>query len=195
MKRGVDADEEESSGIADDKVLKRRKGDADADADGDGEEVVAWSSLGPDLLYEVLKHADGRTLGVASCVNKQWNKTAQDERLWETICTSHYAKSRSTTSGMIQQLRSVVLPLGGFRRLYSLHLLNLLKPSSSPTPSSSNISSSLSSFAASSSSSSAIPRRPSKVPIHWGKDELHLSLSLLSIRFYETMCPNDVKKL
>ncbi|KAK9163798.1 hypothetical protein Syun_004700 [Stephania yunnanensis] len=169
MKRGVDADEEESSGIADDKVLKRRKGDADADE----EEVVAWSSLGPDLLYEVLKHADARTLGVASCVNKQWNKTAQDERLWETICTSHYAKSRSTTPGMIQQLRSVVLPLGGFRRLYSLHLLNLLKPSSSPTPSSSNISSSLFSFAdsSSSSSSSAIPRRPSKT---WTTAQIHM---------------------
>ncbi|XP_077231480.1 F-box family protein [Tasmannia lanceolata] len=116
-----------------------------------------------DLLFEVLRHVDAKSLAMASCVNKQWYKTAQDERLWEIVCTRHWANIGCRN----QQLRSVVLALGGFRRLHSLCLWPLLKPSPS-----------------SSSSSSLVPFKP---PTQWGKDEVHLSLSLLSIRYYEKM--------
>ncbi|KAK4348857.1 hypothetical protein RND71_031612 [Anisodus tanguticus] len=127
--------------------------------------------LDENLLYEVLKHVDGRTLATSACVSKQWNQTALDERLWELICTKHNRNQ--------QQLRAVVLALGGFRRLYSLYLWPLSKPSPSPSP-----------------SSSAWPclPPPSTRPLkygatntRWGKDEVNLSLSLLSIRCYEKM--------
>ncbi|KAI5343813.1 hypothetical protein L3X38_011689 [Prunus dulcis] len=79
-------------------------------------------------------HVDARTLGMASCVNKQWHKTVQDERLWELICTRHWVNSGCGN----QQLRSVVLALGGFRRLHSHFIWPLSKPSSSSSSSSSS---------------------------------------------------------
>ncbi|KAF6172615.1 hypothetical protein GIB67_023299 [Kingdonia uniflora] len=127
---------------------------------------TGFDDLDDDLLFEVLKHVDARSLATSACVSKQWNKTSQDERLWETICT----RDGANTGCGIQQLRSVVLALGGFRRLHSLYLWPLLKPSSSP-----------------STSGKMVPTK------HWGKDEVHLSLSLLSIRFYEKMNPNNMR--
>ncbi|GMI91114.1 SLEEPY1, GAI AN REVERTANT 2 [Hibiscus trionum] len=118
------------------------------------EQETGFMNLDENLLYEVLKHVDARTLAMASCVSKQWHKTAKDERLWELICTRHWANIGCGT----QQLRSVVLPLGGFRRLHSLYLWPLSKPHS-----------------ASASSSSWSPPFPkiinSKPPARWGKDE------------------------
>ncbi|KAK8552001.1 hypothetical protein V6N13_120436 [Hibiscus sabdariffa] len=131
--------------------LKMKKVKEDSD-----EQEAGFMNLDENLLYEVLKHVDARTLAMASCVSKQWHKTAKDERLWELICTRHWANIGCGT----QQLRSVVLPLGGFRRLHSLYLWPLSKP---------NIAS------ASSSSSSWAPPFPkiinSKPPARWGKDE------------------------
>ncbi|KAK4352149.1 hypothetical protein RND71_027667 [Anisodus tanguticus] len=176
----------ESSEEEEIKLPMKRQFDA---GDGDGElkkkkmkQVIESSEeteavlLDENLLYEVLKHVDGRTLATAACVSKRWNQTALDERLWELICTKHNRNQQ-------QQLRAVVLALGGFRRLYSLYLWPLSKPS--PT-----------------SSSSAPPPdsawpclppppiRPLKYAAtntRWGKDEVNLSLSLLSIRYYEKM--------
>ncbi|VVB07485.1 unnamed protein product [Arabis nemorensis] len=87
---------------------------------------------------------------MSSCVSKIWHKTAQDERLWELICTRHWANIGCSH----HQLRSVVLTLGGFRQLHSLYLWPLSNPNPNP---------------------------------RFGKDELKLSLSLLSIRYYEKM--------
>ncbi|XP_020237727.1 F-box protein GID2 [Cajanus cajan] len=126
--------------------------------------------LDDNVLFEVLKHVDSRSLAVAGCVSKQWNKTAQDERLWELICTRQWA---NTGCGE-QQLRSVVLALGGFRRLYALYLWPLSKPHAPST------------------SWPAIPHVLRSKP-RWGKDEVHLSLSLLSIRFYEKMNSRKAK--
>ncbi|XP_044511486.1 F-box protein GID2-like [Mangifera indica] len=114
-------------------------------------EDTGFMNLDENLLFEVLKHVDAKTLATAACVNKQWYKTSRDERLWELICTRHLANVGCST----QQLRSVVLALGGFRRLHSLYLCHRVVGSKQPT--------------------------------RWGKDEVHLSLSLLSIRFYEKM--------
>ncbi|XP_022151668.1 F-box protein GID2 [Momordica charantia] len=170
--------------------MKRVLGDGDGDGDGDrksgkksraetAEDSASGKSgfvnLDDNLLFEVLKHVDARTLAMAACVSKQWHKTAEDERLWELICTRHWA---NTGCGN-QQLRSVVLALGGFRRLHSLFIWPLTKPQSSAAAPSSP---------ASSSSWSPFPAMiGSKPPARWGKDEVHLSLSLLSIRYYEKM--------
>ncbi|XP_022766458.1 F-box protein GID2-like [Durio zibethinus] len=145
-----------------DQKMKKTKEDADEDKEG------GLMNLDENLLYEVFKHVDARTLAIASCVSKLWLKTAKDERLWELICTRHWANIGCGT----QQLRSVVLPLGGFRRLHSLYLGPLSKPQGA------------------SASSWASPFRKiinSKPPARWGKDEVNLCLSLLSIQYYEKM--------
>ncbi|XP_038900230.1 F-box protein GID2 [Benincasa hispida] len=159
---------------------KPRAETQDCAGGGDPSDRTGFMNLDDNLLFEVFKHVDARTLAMAACVSKQWHKTAEDERLWELICTRHWA---NTGCGN-QQLRSVVLALGGFRRLHSLFIWPLTKPQSSSS------SSSTSSSASSSSSASWSPFPAmigSKPPARWGKDEVHLSLSLLSIRYYEKM--------
>ncbi|XWS14758.1 hypothetical protein CRYUN_Cryun35bG0035600 [Craigia yunnanensis] len=142
-----------------DQKMKKIKEDAE-------EEESGLMNLDENLLYEVLKHVDARTLAMASCVSKLWLKTAKDEQLWELICTRHWANIGCVT----QQLRSVVLPLGGFHRLHSRYLVPLSKPQTA------------------SPSSWAPPMIiNSKPPARWGKDEIHLCLSLLSIQYYEKM--------
>ncbi|XP_014500075.1 F-box protein GID2-like [Vigna radiata var. radiata] len=149
---------------------------------GEEEEVEPVEGLGrfdDNLLFEVLKHVNARTLAMAGCVNKQWHETAQDERLWELICTKQWA---NTGCGE-QQLRSVVLALGGFRRLHALYLFPLSKPQTSLSSSSSSTSSS--------PWGPTIPQVIRSKPLRLGKDEVHLSLSLLSIRYYEKMNFNN----
>ncbi|XVF64129.1 hypothetical protein PTKIN_Ptkin09bG0142700 [Pterospermum kingtungense] len=145
-----------------DQKMKKIKEEADEEESSSS----GLMNLDENLLYEVFKHVDARSLAMASCVSKLWLKTAKDERLWELICTRHWANIGCGT----QQLRSVVLPLGGFRRLHSLYLWPLSKPQ------------------AYSASSWAPPKIiNSKPPARWGKDEVHLCLSLLSIQYYEKM--------
>ncbi|XP_043709766.1 F-box protein GID2-like [Telopea speciosissima] len=183
MKRKLDTDEDPA---VDAEKTKKRKGDLEEEQN----QETGFVHLDEDLLFEVLKHVDARSLATASCVNKQWYKTAQDERLWEMICTRHWAN----TGCRPQQLRSVVLALGGFRRLHSHCLWPLLKPPSLPPSSLLPSSSASSSFSPSSSPlppALPSPVLPSKSPIHWGKDEVQLSLSLLSIRYFEKMNVNN----
>lgn len=168
------------------------------------EETAISVLMDENLLYEVLKHVDARTLGAVGCVNRQWHRTAQDERLWELICTRHWANIGCGNN----QLRSVVLALGGFRRLHSHYLWPLSKPSTSTATSSS--SSTVAAAAAATTttttaSSSAwpclppprtiVPSKPTAAAAktRWGKDEVQLSLSLLSIRYYEKMNFNNRK--
>ncbi|KAF8410131.1 hypothetical protein HHK36_002653 [Tetracentron sinense] len=158
MKRAFDAGDSPTVG---DEKMKKRKGEEEKEI----QEETGFLNFDEDLLFEVLKHVDARSLATAACVSKQWCRTVQDERLWEIICTRHWANIGCGD----QRLRSVVLALGGFRRLHSQCLWPLLKPPSSP----------LSPFPP--------PVIPSKAPTRWGKDEVHLSLSLLSIRHYEKM--------
>ncbi|KAJ9559887.1 hypothetical protein OSB04_005047 [Centaurea solstitialis] len=150
-----------------------------------------------NLLYEVLKHVDAKTLGSAACVSRRWNRTVEDERLWELICTRHWESigcGRNT-------LRLVVLALGGFRCLHSHYLLPLSKPSVSVSTSSS------SSTVAAATSTSAWPclppppqplssrtLAPAVAKTRWGKDEIQLSLSLLSIRYFEKLNFNNRRK-
>lgn len=163
-----------SSVTSEDRKMKRVK-------EEESNEKIDGVCFDENMLFEVLKHVDAKTLAMSSCVNKQWHKTAQDERLWELICTKQWA---NTGCGE-QQLRSVVLALGGFRRLHSLYLLPLSKPQKSS-------SSSCSSSSSSSSSWGPIPQVIRSKPLpRLGKDEVHLSLSLLSIRYYEKMNFNN----
>lgn len=168
--------------------------------------AVSDPVLGEDLVFEVLRHADAATLARAACVSKQWRRTAEDERLWEGVCTRRW-----TNMGCgVLQLRSVVLALGGFRRLHSLYLLPLLhRPCSSVTVTAQQNSFSSSSSllpimpfssitppaSASTSVSSPSPspsRTATQKRARWGKDEVNLSLSLLSIQhYYEKMGMNS----
>ncbi|XP_062022923.1 F-box protein GID2 [Rosa rugosa] len=189
MKRGFSMAEEGDNKMKKLKVEEEEEGEDKIEQQQQEEEVVivqgpGFTNLDDNLIFEVFKHVDARTLGMASCVSKQWHKTAQDERLWELICTRHWANIGCGN----QQLRSVVLALGGFRRLHSLYIWPLTRPS--PSSLSSLSSSSSSSAPSSSSSSWAAPLKPvvaAKPHARWGKDEVNLSLSLLSIRFYEKM--------
>ncbi|CAM6092713.1 unnamed protein product [Calypogeia fissa] len=119
-----------------------------------------------DVIYEVMKHMDAKSLAIAACVSTKWRKVAEDETLWENVCIQHW----SSPVAAQRQLRSVVLALGGFRRLY----VQCLRPFSGrgrrvPQP----LPSSLSGQA--------------NVDREWTKDEVHLSLSLFSIDCYERL--------
>ncbi|KAI4316658.1 hypothetical protein L6164_024616 [Bauhinia variegata] len=153
------------------KMKKAKLVENDRDSGEVSEKTSGSVYLDDNLLFEVLKHVDARSMAMAACVSKQWQKTAQDERLWELICTKQWANTGCSE----QQLRTVVLALGGFRHLYSLFLWPLSKPQSS----------------SSASSWAAFPQMIRSKPARWGKDEVHLSLSLLSIRYYEKMNINN----
>ncbi|GKB39102.1 hypothetical protein Tco_0884044 [Tanacetum coccineum] len=74
-----------------------------------------------NLLYEILKHLDARALGSAGCVNT--NGTVRPKsRLMEL----EFALKNNWANNT--QLRSVVLALGGFKRLHSQYLWPLSKP-------------------------------------------------------------------
>ncbi|KAG1327167.1 F-box protein GID2 [Cocos nucifera] len=158
---------------------KKRKGEKEAAVAEEKEQMVV-AELGEDLVFEVLKRADARTLAAAACVCRRWRRLAEDERLWEAVCVRHWANIGCGN----QQLRSVVLALGGFRRLHSLYLLPLLHPSlrrpaalpTLPLPAT--------------AATPLTPSRRSLLPARWGKDEVQLSLSLLSIGYFEKMNPN-----
>lgn len=122
-----------------------------------------------DLLHEILKHVDAKTLALASCVNRRWRKAAGNQSLWESICTRFWPATFSRP----KQLQSVVAALGGFRRLYALCLHPLLLRSDfSPQ-----------NFAFPSLSTC---RKGAGGP-KWGSDEVHLSLSLFSIDCFERL--------
>ncbi|KAJ0989824.1 hypothetical protein J5N97_008180 [Dioscorea zingiberensis] len=117
------------------------------------EEVeVPVPELGDDLVFEVLKRADATTLAAAACVSRRWRAVTEDERIWEAVCTRQWANFGCGN----QQLRSVVLALGGFRQLHSLYLLPLQKTQQHP---------------AMPSSSAAAARRAWMAPARFGKDE------------------------
>ncbi|XP_019155809.1 PREDICTED: F-box protein GID2-like [Ipomoea nil] len=180
MKRSVSGD----NGGGD--LERRKKGKIEGDGDGSEKASTAAEDVLMDenLLYEVLKHVDARTLAWAACVSKQWNRTAQDERLWEVMCNKD--GSRGHYQQQQQQFRAVVLALGGFRRLYSLHLWPLVKISSSPSPP-----------PPPSSAWPRLPPAPSKSALskkRLGKDEMNLSLSLFSIQYFAQMNFNNRSK-
>ncbi|KMT02234.1 hypothetical protein BVRB_9g206250 [Beta vulgaris subsp. vulgaris] len=65
----------------------------------------------PDILVEVLKRLDGRSLGVAACVCQLWCSIAtSDDAVWEHVCFRHVSPPPG--------VRPLVLALGGYKHLY-----------------------------------------------------------------------------
>lgn len=73
----------------------------------------------PDILIEILKRLDERSLGVAACVCRLWWAISNNDSLWENLCFSHVSPPPS-------HVRPVVLALGGYRRLYMVCLRPVL---------------------------------------------------------------------
>ncbi|XP_057794420.1 F-box protein GID2 [Salvia miltiorrhiza] len=180
----------ESAATGDKDANKKIKQSSEEDEVGEMSKEAEAVLLDENLLYEVLRRVDdGPTLAKAASVSRQWRRTAHDERIWELICTRHYHRSPT-------QLRAVVSALGGFRRLYSSHLWPLLKPASS-----SSSSAPLAAAAAAAASpwpclplAPAPPPGAARLKARWGKDEVNLSLSLLSIKYFEKMSFNHRSK-
>jgi len=74
-----------------------------------------------DILVEVLKHLDAKSLAMAGCVNKKWKRAVETESLWEGVCRKQWP-----AAGESQNMRSVVIALGGYRRFFLLCLRPLL---------------------------------------------------------------------
>ncbi|TQD79595.1 hypothetical protein C1H46_034866 [Malus baccata] len=124
-----------------------------APIDQDEMKGVGFSNIDDNLIFEVFKHVDARTLGMASS----------------------------------QQLRYVVLTLGGFWRLHTHYIWHLSKVSSSSSfvPSFSSVASSSTLPWATAPGKSMLNLKPSSAK--WGKDEVNMLLSLFLIRFYKKM--------
>ncbi|KAM3197847.1 hypothetical protein ACQJBY_073119 [Aegilops geniculata] len=125
--------------------------------------------LGEDLMFEVLRRAEARTLASAACVSRGWRVLAQDERLWEAACVREWADLGFSE----QQLRAVVLSLGGFRRLHAVSIRPIQRRRA------------------------GVPAAPAQgrgrrqqPPARLGRDQVQLSLSLFSIGFFQNM-PNQ----
>ncbi|KAK3013244.1 hypothetical protein RJ639_009062 [Escallonia herrerae] len=72
-----------------------------------------------DVLVEILRRLDGRSLGSAACVCKMWCGIARNDALWEHLCFRHVSPPPSG-------VRPVVVALGGYRRLYMVCLRPVL---------------------------------------------------------------------
>ncbi|XP_059316176.1 F-box protein SNE-like [Lycium ferocissimum] len=102
-----------------------------------------------DVLIEILQRLDGGSLGVAACVCKLWCSITRNDSLWEPLCFRH-------VSPPPEGVRTVVVALGGYRRLYMV----CVKP--------------------------VLDRlRKSKLRRVWTQHEVGLSLSLFCVDYYE----------
>ncbi|GAV78371.1 F-box-like domain-containing protein, partial [Cephalotus follicularis] len=65
-----------------------------------------------DILIEILKRLDGRSLGVAASVCRLWCNITRNDSIWEDLCFSHVSPSPP------RAVRPVVVALGGYKKLY-----------------------------------------------------------------------------
>ena len=73
-----------------------------------------------DILEEILKHMDAKSLGIISCVSKGCQKATESEYVWKILCTHILPSSVLET----ERLQSLISIMGGFKRLY----MNLSHP-------------------------------------------------------------------
>lgn len=73
-----------------------------------------------DILIEILKRLDGRSIARAACVCRLWLSIVQSNKLWESLCFRHVSPPPAPG------LRPVVEALGGYRRLYTACLRPVL---------------------------------------------------------------------
>ncbi|RAL41873.1 hypothetical protein DM860_009055 [Cuscuta australis] len=64
-----------------------------------------------DVLIEILRRLDGRSMAVAACVCRLWCAISRNDSLWENLC---FRRLSPPPDGV----REVVRALGGYRRLY-----------------------------------------------------------------------------
>ncbi|XVE72547.1 hypothetical protein DITRI_Ditri11bG0047200 [Diplodiscus trichospermus] len=103
-----------------------------------------------DILVEILKRLDGRSLGVAACVCRLWCTIARNDSIWEDLCFRHVYPPPSS-------VRSVVVALGGYKRLY----MACVRP--------------------------VLSRLGRVRKTSWTRDEVQLSLSLFCVDCYERL--------
>ncbi|KAD0572586.1 hypothetical protein R6Q59_022599 [Mikania micrantha] len=113
-----------------------------------------------DLLIEILQRLDGRSLAAAACVCRKWCSVVRNDSLWEHLCFRQLSMPPS------DGVRSVVLALGGYRRLYMVCVRPVV---------------------------SRLKRRrlsggePEVVRRVWDRREVELSLSLFCVEYYERL--------
>ncbi|KAA8526612.1 hypothetical protein F0562_008185 [Nyssa sinensis] len=112
-----------------------------------------------DILVEILKRVDGRSLGVAACVCRLWCSITRNDSLWEHLCFSHVSPPPSG-------VRPVVVALGGYRRLYMVCLRRVL--------------SRLARMGSGGGDSDLVRRV-------WTRHQVELSLSLFCVDYYERL--------
>ncbi|KAI3716148.1 hypothetical protein L6452_23274 [Arctium lappa] len=113
-----------------------------------------------DLLIEVLKRVDGRSLSTAACVCRQWCSIVRNDSLWEHLCFRH-------VSPPPVGVRPVVSALGGYRRLYMVCVRPVL--------------SRLKRRRIGGGGESEVVTRV------WNQHEVELSLSLFCVEYYERL--------
>ncbi|KAJ9176790.1 hypothetical protein P3X46_012068 [Hevea brasiliensis] len=111
-----------------------------------------------DILIEILKRLDGRSLGVAACVCRLWCTIARNDSLWEDLCFRHVSPPPSG-------VRAVVVALGGYKRLYMV----CVRPVLSRLGRRLRLGDS------------------DRVGRVWTRDEVQLSLSLFCVDYYERL--------
>ncbi|KAL6999910.1 hypothetical protein U1Q18_001064 [Sarracenia purpurea var. burkii] len=123
-----------------------------------------------DILIEILKRLDGRSLGSAACVCRLWRSIVRNDWLWEHLCFRHV--SPRPPSGV----RPVVAALGGYRRLYMVCVHPVLSRLSRMKKLGMG-----GGGGASGGGDSEVVRRV------WSRHEVELSLSLFCIDYYERL--------
>ncbi|XP_044504000.1 F-box protein SNE-like [Mangifera indica] len=114
-----------------------------------------------DILIEILKRLDGRSLCVAACVCRLWCNIARNDSLWEELCFRH------VSSPPPSRVRPVVVALGGYKRLYMVCLRPVLSRLAEQT------------------------RQRRMKSVMWSLEEVQLSLSLFCVDYYERLGVDD----
>ncbi|KAL6982448.1 hypothetical protein U1Q18_044308 [Sarracenia purpurea var. burkii] len=73
-----------------------------------------------DIMLEILKRLDGRSLGAAACVCRLWRSVARNDWVWEHLCFRHVSPPPEPG------VRLVVEAMGGYQRLYMVCLRPVL---------------------------------------------------------------------
>ncbi|KAL3510085.1 hypothetical protein ACH5RR_029486 [Cinchona calisaya] len=120
-----------------------------------------------DVLIEILKRVGGRSLGVAACVCRLWCGITRNDSLWEHLCFRH-------ASPPPDAVKTVVLALGGYKRLYMVCVRPVLKRLGR-----------LRRMKAKGGSGGGESADSDLVRRVWTQNEVELSLSLFCVDYYE----------
>ncbi|KAL3633657.1 hypothetical protein CASFOL_022419 [Castilleja foliolosa] len=112
-----------------------------------------------DVLIEILKRLDERSLGVAAGVCRLWRGLARNDALWEHLC---FRQLSPPPAGV----RTVVVALGGYRRLYTVCVKPVLSRLGKMR-------------VGGAAATGELERRV------WTRHEVELSLSLFCVDYYE----------